>query len=110
MSNKPNDNQNATKADLQKVEQSLKKFAIKTELKKVEKNLRAESLKLEIRLERVEDKVDVVDGKLDNLQNTLDSFLGRIDNLETDNKVGANQTRDLRIQVDDHESRISRFE
>lgn len=52
----------------------------------------------------------MVEGKLDKLQNTLGSFLGRVDNLEKDNIVGAHHTRELRVQVDDHEKRITQME
>lgn len=105
---KNNLNQPATKQDLS---------GLRIEVKKTEKNLRGEILKLEERVERVEGKVDglegkvdVVDRKLDNIQNTLDSFLGRVDNLEKDNTVGAHHVRELELRVDDHDKRIVALE
>lgn len=82
----------ATKKDLQKL-------ATKIEQKKVDVRLG----KVEVRLDRVEQKIDVVDKKLDKLQNTLDGFVGVVDNLRTDNTVGAEQFRD-------HEKRILKLE
>ena len=112
MNTKSDSNQNATKKDTHE---------LRNELKKTEKNLRAGDLKLEERLERVEDKVDAMDIKLDNVEhglgtkidkvaNTLDAFLGRLDNLETDNEVGANQIHEFQAEVDDHKKRIAKLE
>lgn len=104
MTQKTNLDQPATKKDIN---------GLRTEVKKTEKNLRGDMLKLEERMERVEEKVDridVVDGKLDRIQNTLDSFLGRVENLEKDNIVGAHHTRELRVAVDNHEKRIATLE
>lgn len=113
MNQKTNLNKPATKNDL-------KKFATKVDLKKTEKTLRGDTLRLEERVERIEDKldgveekvnrIDVVEEKLDKIQNTLDSFLGRVDNLEKDNVVGAHQVRELRVAVDEHDKRIVALE
>ena len=51
----------ATKEDLTN---ALKKYALKADLKRVEKSLRQEILKVEARTERVEEKVDILDKKL----------------------------------------------
>lgn len=137
MTDQTNDNQIAKKADINRLEnrmdrfehsikeeikklatkEEIKKFATKTELKKVERNLRGEILrveerveKVEDRLERVETKVDTVNEKLDKLQNTLDGFVQTVDDLRTDNQIGAHQTRELRVQIEDHEKRIKHLE
>ena len=111
--------QPATKADIQRIETSLKNFATKddfkkystkTDLKRVEKSLRGEILRVEERVENLEEGQKRIEATVNRTANTLDAFLGRLDNLETDNEVGANQTRDLRVQVDNHEERISRLE
>lgn len=101
MLKKTTSNQVATKKDIHE---------LRNEFKKTEKNLRADSLKLEVRFENLEEGQKRIEVTVNKTANMLDAFLGRLDNLEIDNKVGANQTRDLRIQVDDHEERISRLE
>nr|MBI5455548.1 hypothetical protein [Candidatus Levybacteria bacterium] len=111
--------QPATKADIQRIETSLKKFATKedlkkfatkTELRRVEKSLRGEILRVEEKVENLEEGQKRIETTVNKTANVLDAFLGRLDNLEIDNKVGANQTRDLRVRVDNHEERISRLE
>lgn len=101
MLKKTTSNQVATKKDIHE---------LRNEFKKTEKNLRADSLKLEVRFENLEEGQKRIEVTVNKTANMLDAFLGRLDNLEIDNKVGANQTRDLRVQVDDHEERISRLE
>lgn len=101
MLKKTTSNQVATKKDIHE---------LRNEFKKTEKNLRADSLKLEVRFENLEEGQKRIEVTVNKTANTLDAFLGRLDNLEIDNKVGANQTRDLRVQVDDHEERIARLE
>ena len=99
-------------------------LATKTELKKVERNIRQEVLKVEDRLERVEDrlerveeKVDIIEDKItgigkkiDNLTNITVAFVGRIDDLETENAVGTNQMHELKTDVNDHGIRITKLE
>lgn len=88
----------------------LKTFATKTDLKQVEKNLRGEILRVGERVEslekgqkRLEKKIDGVQetlgAKLDKLQNTLDGFVGTVDELRTENEVGAHQIRELDARV-----------
>lgn len=101
MLKKPISNQVATNKDIHE---------FRNKFKKTEKNLRADSLKLEARLENLEEGQKRIEITVNRTANTLDSFLKRLDNLETDNKVGTNQTRDLRVQIDDQEERISRLE
>lgn len=117
-----------TKTDL---EDALKKYTTKTDLRNVEKSLRQEILKVEVRTERVEEKVDILDKKLyrleskvdgidertkemsktlGDLKNTLDGFVGGVDLLKKENSVGADHTRELRVQVDDHEARLTTLE
>ena len=123
MTKKSNSDQAATKADIARLEESiknsatkddlkkfatkddLKNFATKTELKKTERVLRAEILRVEEKVENVEDglrrvekkltdKIDGIEVKLDRISNQLDGFVGRVDNLTVDN----------------HEERITRLE
>ncbi len=103
--NKAGNTQVATKADIQRLEQAMKKFALKTELKQVEKNLRGEILRVE---ERLESKIDSVEeklgAKLDKVMNTLDGFVKVVDDLRTENEVGAHQVRELDVRVTKLES------
>ena len=118
----------ATKADIERLE---KRVATKTELKRVEKSLRQEVLKVEERVKHIGERVENigervenieervkhigesqerVEVKLDRIAITLDGFVGRVDNLTADNEVGAHHTRELRVQVDNHEKRITKLE
>jgi len=101
MKKKTNNVQVATKKDIQ---------MLRNDFKKSEKSLRGEILKVEGKVEVLQEGQEDIKATLDRLQNTLDGFVGRVDNLTAENEVGANQTRDLRVQVDDHEERISRLE
>lgn len=101
--NKKTKNNLATKSDL-------KKLALKTDLKRVGRSLRQEILKVEARVEKIEEKVDVVDKKLDRIENKLDGFAGGVELLKQENSVGVKHTRELRVQVDDHESRLTTLE
>lgn len=117
---------NKTPNDQKTVLVAIKKLGISlaTEIRKGDKLLRQEILKVEERVEsleesfeymesrlqrvehkseRVEAKMDKVDQKLDKLQNTLDGFVGKVDNLVTENVLGTNQ-------LEDHEKRISKLE
>jgi len=50
------------------------------------------------------DKLETrIDKKLDKIINTLDGFVGRVDDLTTENVIGTNQIRN-------HEKRISKLE
>src|SRR3990170_8103006 len=91
MPKSPQDSQPASKGDVQRLD---------AKIDGVEKRLDAKIDKLEKGL----------GGKLDKLQNTLDGFVGRVDNLTIENQVGANQMRELREQVVDHEGRIKTLE
>lgn len=119
MTNTTDTNQVATKADIQRLEQSTKKDiqelrseikAQRSDSKRTEKSLRTEILKVEGRVENIETRVTSMDAKLDKLQNTLDGFVGRVSTLTEENQVGAHHTRQLRIEVDAHEKRIKHLE
>ena len=97
--------QPATKGDLNREIKGLR-----AEVKRGDRALRQEILRVEEKVENLEEGQKRIEATVNRTANTLDAFLGRLDNLEIDNKVGANQTKDLRIQVDDHEERISRLE
>ncbi len=89
----------ATKADIQKLEQNMKKFATKTELRSVEKSLRGEILRVEEKVEVLEEGQHEIKASLVKLQNTLDGFVGTVDDLRTENQVGAHQLRELDVRV-----------
>ncbi|MDP3244101.1 MAG: hypothetical protein Q8M83_00340 [bacterium] len=104
MSNKPKNNQVPTENDL-------KNLATKSDLNKVikksEKILKGEILRVEERVERVEErlgnKIDGIEAKLDKIAVTLDGFIGRVDDLTTENEVGTNQIHQLQEDVKDHD-------
>jgi len=114
MTNTKDNNQLATKKDLQSLFQRIEtRFETKGELKKTEKNLRTEILKVEEKVETIQEQqqqmrleMTRMSNKMTEgftmLQNTLDGFVGRVDDLATDNQVGTHQTRELRIAVNDH--------
>ncbi len=101
---KKTDNRVATKEDIKKV-------ASKSELKRTEKVLREEILRVEERLERTEEKLSKQMREQHNeVMTTLSNFGGRVTTLEDENTVGADHTRELRVEVDDHEKRITNLE
>lgn len=87
----------------------IKKLSTKTELKKVEKTLRQDILRVEERVENIEERLENIEEKaealeegqnrletkIDKVLNTVISFVGRVENLETENEVGAHQIREL---------------
>lgn len=103
----------ATKADLKKLatKEDLKKFSLKTDLRRVEKSLRGEILRVEERVEATEDKLSKqMKEQHDQVMTAISNFAGRVETLETENSVGTDHTRKLRIQVDDHETRLTTLE
>ena len=108
MTKKSQTNNLVTKTDLK---DALKKYATKTDLKNVERSLRTEILKVEEKLEKTEDNLmKQMREQHDQVMNTLVDFVGRVKNLEDENTVGTHHTRKLRVQVDDHEKRITTLE
>lgn len=99
----------ATKADIQRLEQDMerleqdmKRFATKAdvtglrgEFKRTEKSLRGEILRVEEKVEVLEEGQQEIKASLVKLQNTLDGFVGTVDDLRTDNQVGAHQLIEL---------------
>ncbi len=120
MAKKSNSNNLATKTDLKKLatKEDLRRYATKTELKNVEKSLRREILKVESKVELVEDKVEEAKEDLaqqmkkqhDQVMTAISNFAGRVETLETENSVGARHTRELRVQTDNHETRLTTLE
>ena len=98
MVNQSSANNNATKSDVNKI------------VKQSEKVLRQEILRVEEKVERVEERVLSIEGKIDRIAITLDGFVSRVDYLTTENVVGANQMREIKINVEDHEKRITVLE
>ncbi|MEK7502221.1 MAG: hypothetical protein AAB609_01725 [Patescibacteria group bacterium] len=107
---KKNSSQNnlATKEDLKT---ALKRYSTKVDLKNVEKTLRREILRVEERVEETEDKLSKqMKEQHDQVMKTLVDFVGRVEKLEEENSVGVKHTREFRIQVDDHEARLTTLE
>ncbi len=105
-------------SEIKRVEKSLKLelkkslgLEFRRELKKTERNLRGEILRVEEKVEKTEESLrEEIRGVKNDLMNKIDSFAGRTEALEEENTVGANQTRKLGVQVDDHEGRITKLE
>ncbi len=91
MPKKTNISQVATKSDVEN---------LKGDIQRLEKTTKKD-------LKSLEDKLGA---KLDKIAITLDGFVGRVDNLTIENQVGVNQARELRVQIDDHEVRITKIE
>ena len=102
----------ATKEDVQILRNDFKKSekSLRAEIKRGDKALRQEILRVEERVENIEEGQKRIETIVNRTANTLDAFLGRLDNLETDNEVGANQISDLRELTDNHETRITKLE
>lgn len=109
MIKKSQTNNLATKSDIQ---------GLRAGFKRTEKSLRQEILKVESKVELVEDKVGKTRKDLiqqmkmqhDQVMTAISNFAGRVETLETENAVGTKHTRELRVQVDDHEARITTLE
>lgn len=101
MNKKSDSNQASTKKDINRIEKFLKVGF---------KNLRNEILKVKTRVENLEDGQKRLETKVDNLEIKLDGFVGGVDALKEENTVGADHTRKLRVQVDNHEARITTLE
>ncbi|MBI2442683.1 MAG: hypothetical protein HYV40_02100 [Candidatus Levybacteria bacterium] len=72
--------------------------------------MRGEILRVEERVENLEEGQEDIKGKLVKLQNTMDKFVAGVDDLRTDNVVGAHHTRELELKAADHEKRIKQLE
>lgn len=81
----------ATKADLQELKQSTK-----ADLQELKQSTKADTERLE--------------NKLDKLQNTLDSFVGIVEDLRTENTIGAHHTRELQERVDTLEQKVTKID
>lgn len=91
----------STKADIKNLD---------TKLSGVKKTLWREVLSVGEKVENLEGKMDRMEGKLDKISTQLDGFVGRVQSLTDDNEVDAEQTRRIRVQIDNHEKRITKLE
>lgn len=93
---------------------SVADFVTKSDLNKAikgsEKVLRTEILRVEEKVEKLQDGQERIEVTLNRVANQLDGFVGRVDDLTVDNKVGANQISELRATAKDHEKRITKLE
>lgn len=115
MKKKNNANQTSTKTDINRIEKFLEKaFSnVGREFRNVRKefrNVRAEILRVEARVENLEDGQKRLETKADNLEIKMDGFAGGVELLKQENSVGTKHTRELRVQVDDHEARLTTLE
>ena len=106
MKNKSNKDQNIISA-IKTVGKSLRN-ELQKGLKRTEISL---IFRFEEKIEKTEERLreEIREVKND-LMNKIDSFAGRTEALEEENTVGVNQTRELRVQVDNHETRITKIE
>ena len=98
MPKKSDNSQVATKGDVIAV-----KTGLETKIQRLDKKVQRFEETMNIRFRNV-------DTKLDKIASTLDGFVGGVDNLRIENEVGADQIRDLREKVGDHEVRITKLE
>ena len=109
MPKKSNNSQTATKSDIQRLEKSTKSNIqrLESDIKRFEKSTKLDIKGLKHDFKSFEERLGA---KIDKIANTLDGFVGRVDDLTIENKVGVNQARELRVQIDDHEERITKIE
>ena len=106
MKNKSNKDQNIISA-IKTVEKSLRN-ELQKGLKRTEISL---IFRFEEKIEKTEERLkEEIRVARDDLMNKIDSFAGRTMTLEEENTVGVHQTRELRVQVDNHETRITKIE
>ena len=116
MNKKYKTNNTATKTDINKLVKSIN--ILRSESKSTRRSLWREILRVEGKVEKVEDKVEKVKENLiqkmteqhDQVMTAISNFAGRVETLETENSVGTDQTSELRVQVDNHEARITTLE
>ena len=66
---------------------------------------------IEERAEKMEETLrEEIRAGRDDLMTKIDSFAGKTKALEDENTVGAHQTRELEVKVEDHETRITKIE
>ena len=106
MKNKSNKDQNIISA-IKTVEKSLRN-ELQKGLKRTEISL---IFRFEEKIEKTEERLrEEIREMKNDLMNKIDSFAGKTEALEEENTVGTNQTRELRVQVDDHAARITKIE
>jgi wobble nucleotide-excising tRNase len=84
--------------------------ATKNDIEKLRTEMNKGVVKLEARVEDIEEVQKRIDVKLDKLQNTLDKFVGIVDDLRTENSVGAYHTRELQLKILELEKRVKLLE
>ena len=117
MSSKSNNSQSTIISEIRKVEEALKselkqtEKVLRAELKRGDRVLRDEILKVEENLEKVEEKlIKKMDEQHDEVMTNVSNFAGRVETLETENEIGADQIHRLREDVKNHEKRIAKLE
>lgn len=110
MKNKSNKSQNII-STIKKLEKSLKSDLEKFFTNKLNDTELALMIGIEERSEKTERilREEIRESKND-LMTKIDSFAGRTQALEEENTIGAHQTRELEVKVEDHEKRIKQLE
>lgn len=99
----------ALKGDIKKLD--IKASATRSDLKRAKSVLWQEILRVEERVEKTEENLkEAIRQSTNDLMTKIDSFAGKTKALEDENTVGTHQTRELRVQVDNHEKRITVLE
>lgn len=82
---------------------------LKKELKEMEGRIEG---KLEVKLEtKLEEKFEKFEEKInDKIMTKLDNIAGQLDTMRQENTVGTHHTRELQLQVADHEKRLKQVE
>lgn len=111
MRDKLNKIKTATKADLKVLEKKLEK-SFKNELEnKLKDTELALMIRIEDRAQNTEENLkEAIRQSTNDLMTKIDSFAGRTKALEDENTIGAHNTRELEVRVDDREGRITKLE
>lgn len=96
-------NQSATKSDIKRVENYLKKFATKKDLQQLRSDYKSTKKTLWNEILRAEGKIDNAEEKLSNqmqkqhdqVMTAISNFAGRVETLETENEIDSDQIRRL---------------
>ena len=112
MINKSGGDQVASKKDVHDLRDELKTeiHGLRSDLKKAEKSLRGEVLRVEERVENIEGSQTRVEATLNKISTQLDGFIGRVDDLTTENTIGASQIHKLQEDVVQHDKRLIALE
>ncbi len=109
MNTKINTSNSATKKDFQ---------GLRSEFRSTKKSLFGQLLKLEEKIEhgkeelseQIKKQSEQMKKQHDEVMTLVSNFVGRVGDIEDNNEVGAEHTRELKVNVENHEKRIKKLE